>query len=104
MIRLIVDLAGDWRRLDERVESLSREIDGLARQDAGCERLMSVPGSGRSSRARWWLRSAPGTRSTRAATSPLGGPCPEADLDGGSHDRQDIQVRQSLPRRAVRSG
>src|SRR5262244_38803 len=46
MIRLIVDLAGDWRWLDERVESLSREIDGLARQDAGCERLMSVPGIG----------------------------------------------------------
>src|SRR5262249_29280265 len=46
MIRLIEDLAGDWRRLDERVESLSREIDGLAHQDAGCERLMSVPGIG----------------------------------------------------------
>jgi transposase len=46
MIRLIEDLAGDWRRLDERIESLSREIDALARQDAGCERLMSVPGIG----------------------------------------------------------
>jgi transposase len=46
MIRLIEDLAGDWRRLDERIESLSREIDTLARQDAGCERLMSVPGIG----------------------------------------------------------
>ena len=30
----------------------------LARQDAGCERLMSVPASGRSSPARWWPRSA----------------------------------------------
>jgi len=46
MIRLIEDLAGDWRRLDERIESLSHEIDVLARQDAGCERLMSVPGIG----------------------------------------------------------
>ena len=35
-----------WRRLDERVESLSNEIETIARQDAGCERLMSVPGIG----------------------------------------------------------
>jgi transposase len=46
MIRLIEDLAGDWRRLDERIEGLSGEIDTLARQDAGCERLRSVPGIG----------------------------------------------------------
>jgi len=46
MVRLIEDLAGDWRRLDERIEGLSGEIDGLARQDAGCERLMSMPGIG----------------------------------------------------------
>src|SRR5207253_7192643 len=39
-------LAGDWRRLDERVEGLSSEIDAIARQDSGCERLMSVPGIG----------------------------------------------------------
>ena len=46
MVRVIEDLAGDWRRLDERVESLSREIEAVARQDTGCERLMSVPGIG----------------------------------------------------------
>jgi len=34
------------RRLDERVERLSDEIEAIARQDAGCERLMSVPGIG----------------------------------------------------------
>jgi transposase len=39
-------LTGDWRRLDERIEGLSSEIEVLARQDAGCERLMSVPGIG----------------------------------------------------------
>ena len=43
---LIEDLAGDWRRLDERIEGLSSEIEAIARQDAGCERLMSVPGIG----------------------------------------------------------
>jgi transposase len=46
MLRIIEDLAGDWRRLDERIEGLSREIQTIARQDAGCDRLMSVPGIG----------------------------------------------------------
>jgi transposase len=46
MVQFIEDLAGDWRRLDERVESLSHEIEAVARQDAGCARLMTVPGIG----------------------------------------------------------
>jgi transposase len=46
MVHVIEDLAGDWRRLDERIEGLSSEIEVLARRDAGCERLMSVPGIG----------------------------------------------------------
>ena len=46
MLRVIEDLAGDWRRLDERIEGLSSEIEVLARRDVGCERLMSVPGIG----------------------------------------------------------
>jgi transposase len=46
MVRVIEGLAGDWRRLDERIEGLSTEIEVLARMEAGCERLMSVPGIG----------------------------------------------------------
>jgi transposase len=46
MLRIIEDLAGDWRRLDERIERLSAEIEALARQDQSCTRLMSVPGIG----------------------------------------------------------
>jgi transposase len=46
MVRVIEALAEDWRRLDERIDHLSSEITTLARQDAGCERLMSVPGIG----------------------------------------------------------
>ena len=46
MLRVIEDLAGDWRRLDERIEGLSGEIEARARQDKGCERLMTVPGIG----------------------------------------------------------
>ncbi len=46
MVRIIEDLTGDWQRLDERIAGLSNEIEAIARQDAGCERLMSVPGVG----------------------------------------------------------
>jgi len=46
MVRIIEDLAGDWRRLDERIEGLSSEIEAVARRDSSCERLMSVPGIG----------------------------------------------------------
>src|ERR1700720_4347204 len=46
MVHVIEDLAGDWRRLDQRIAGLSSEIEALARQDAGCERLMSIPGIG----------------------------------------------------------
>jgi transposase len=46
MVRIIEDLAGDWRRLDERIEGLSNEIEAIARRDAGCARLISVPGIG----------------------------------------------------------
>jgi transposase len=46
MLRVIEDLAGDWRRLDERIEGLSGEIEALAQQDQACLRLMTVPGIG----------------------------------------------------------
>ena len=46
MLRILEDLTADWRRLDARIEDLSSEIEALARQDKGCERLMSVPGIG----------------------------------------------------------
>jgi transposase len=46
MMRIIEDLAGDWRRLDERIEVLSTDIEALADQDPACERLMTVPGIG----------------------------------------------------------
>ena len=46
MMHIIEDLAGDWHRLDERIEGLSTEIAALADQDPACERLMTVPGIG----------------------------------------------------------
>jgi transposase len=46
MLRMIEDLAGDWRRLDERIQGLSDEIEAVAHEDPACERLMTVPGIG----------------------------------------------------------
>jgi transposase len=46
MVRIIEDLAGDWHRLDERIEGVTSDIGALAAQDPACERLMTVPGIG----------------------------------------------------------
>ena len=46
MANIIAGLAEDWRRLDARIECLSDEIAALAREDIGCQRLMSIPGVG----------------------------------------------------------
>jgi transposase len=46
MVDIVEDLAGDWRRLDERIEAVSTEIAELAHADDGAVRLMSVPGIG----------------------------------------------------------
>src|SRR5467141_2475870 len=46
MLLVIEELAGDWRRLDQRIDGLSGEIEALARQDQACSRLMTVPGIG----------------------------------------------------------
>jgi hypothetical protein len=53
MLRVIEELAGDWRRLDQRIDGLSGEIEALARQDQACSRLTRVilaPCSARSRR------------------------------------------------------
>jgi transposase len=46
MVHTVEDLAGDWRRLDERIEAVSTEIEELAHADEGAVRLMTVPGIG----------------------------------------------------------
>ncbi|MGY4330962.1 transposase [Bradyrhizobium sp. LB7.2] len=106
MLRIIEDLAGDWRRLDERIEDLSSEIEALARQDKGCERLMTVPGIGPIISSA--MVAAIGTGdvfSKRPRLRRLAWTGAEADIDRRPHDpRQDIKARQSLPARAVCAG
>jgi len=43
---LIIGLYEDWLRLDERVETLTGEIEAISTCEAHCRRLMSVPGIG----------------------------------------------------------
>ena len=40
------DLSGDWRRLDERIEHITKEIEVLAGTDVNCGQLMTVSGIG----------------------------------------------------------
>jgi transposase len=46
MVRIIADLASDWRQLDGRIETVTNEIETLAKSDDNCSRLMTVPGIG----------------------------------------------------------
>jgi transposase len=44
MANLIRDLYEDWCYLDERIETVTEEIEELSRIEPKCQRLMSVPG------------------------------------------------------------
>jgi transposase len=46
MVRIIGNLIDDWEYLDERIERVTDEIEGLARADESCGQLMTVPGIG----------------------------------------------------------
>jgi transposase len=46
MIAIIEDLSDDWRRLDQRVERVTEEIEQLAQGSESCRQLMTVPGVG----------------------------------------------------------
>ena len=46
MVRIVADLADDWRRLDERIEAVTDEIETVAKRDDNCRRVMTVPGIG----------------------------------------------------------
>ena len=46
MIRIMEDLGGDWRRLDERIQHVTEEIEVLAHGSESCRQLMTVPGIG----------------------------------------------------------
>ena len=43
---LIIGLYEDWLWLDERIETLTAEIESISKSEANCQRLMSIPGIG----------------------------------------------------------
>ncbi len=43
---IIIGLYEDWLWLDERIESITDEIETISKQEANCLRLMTVPGIG----------------------------------------------------------
>src|SRR5215207_9578500 len=87
MVRVIEELTADWRRLDERIEGLSTEIEALARKDTGCERLMSVPGIGPIISSATVAADRHRRRVLeRARLRRLARACAAADLHGRSHD------------------
>ena len=46
MDQLIVGLYEDWLWLDERIETITKEIEEISQTEANCQRLMSIPGVG----------------------------------------------------------
>ena len=106
MLRVIEELASDWRRLDQRIDGLSGEIEALARQDQACSRLMTVPGIGPIISSA--MVAAIGTGDVFSKGRDFGALArtgAEADLDGRSHDpRQNLQARQSLLARSICAG
>ena len=46
MIRIVEGLSCDWRRLDERIECVTEEIELLAHGTESCRQLMTIPGIG----------------------------------------------------------
>jgi transposase len=43
---LIMGLQEDWLRLDERIETVTNEIEKISQDETNCQRLMSIPGVG----------------------------------------------------------
>ncbi len=72
MADLIVGLYEDWLWLDERIESITDEIEEIAQTTESCNRLMSVPGVGPIISTAKWRQSATVRRSNADATSARG--------------------------------
>ncbi len=105
MLRAIQELAGDWHRLDQRIEGLSTEIEALARQDMACQRLMTVPGMGPIISSA--MVAAIGNGAVFSKGRDFGawlGLVPRQISTGDRDPRQDLEARQSLPARPVRAG
>lgn len=46
MRAILIGLYGDWLWLDERIETVSREIEDISRAEENCVNAMTIPGVG----------------------------------------------------------
>ena len=105
MVHVIEALAGDWRRLDERIEALSADIETLVQHDPACQRLMTVPGIGPIISSAMVAAIGRGEVFSKGRDFGACRPCSQADIDRRPHHPgQDIEAWQSLPARSVRAG
>src|SRR5258705_13502988 len=106
MQRVIEALASDLRFVDDRIAGLSSEIEDLAKRDAGCQRLISIPGIGPIISSAMVAAIGTGDAFTKGRDFAAWlGLVPKQISTG---DRtilgKDIQARQSIPARPVRAG
>jgi Transposase IS116/IS110/IS902 family len=105
MVSLMADLSQDWRRLDQRIEVVSTQIEALAQDDNSCQRLMTVPDVGPiiSSAVVAAIGNGAGFQQGRAFGAWLG-LVPKQESTG---DRtilgKTLQARQQVPADAVRA-
>src|SRR5262245_31877168 len=105
MLRILENLSADWRRLDARIADLSSKIEALARQEQGCERLMSVPGIGPIISSAIVAAIGTGDAFRKAATSAHGsGSCRNSYRPATARSLAAYEARQSLFAQSVRSG
>jgi transposase len=69
MAQIIEDLASDWRRLDERIDRLSAEIEALERAETSPLGWASSPGKSPPGTARSWARYPSGVIATCVSCS-----------------------------------
>lgn len=43
---ILIGLYGDWLLLDDRIEAVSKEIEGISRSEENCANVMTIPGIG----------------------------------------------------------
>jgi Transposase IS116/IS110/IS902 family len=104
MLRVIEELAVDWRRLDQRIDGLSGEIEALARQDQACSRLMTVPGIGPIISSAMVAAIGTGEVFSKGRDfSAWLGLVPK-QISTGDDPWQNLEARQPLPARSVRTG
>ena len=101
MVRVIVEISGDLRHLDERLGEVTAEIEALA--DDACQRLMTVPGIGPIIASA--MVSAVGDGAAFGKGRDFAawlGLVPRQMSTG--HPRAHLQARQHLPAHALHSG